>query len=116
MRVEFKIKKVKSFSLIMFCLGLFLGSPVFAQSKSKKAEPSREKLLRSEKIMKSKGGDKSSSKLDFDSLSIGGERKAPLGSLIGQTKSDKDFDFVKIRMHWHPEMVQSATVLDSSSR
>ena len=53
-----------------------------------------------------------SSKIDFDSTSIAGQRKLPLGSLVNQNKPDKEYDFVKLRWQWHPEMVQSASSLE----
>jgi hypothetical protein len=56
---------------------------------------------------------KDQSKIDFEAADIGGERKTPLGTLINQNKADKNYDFVKIRLRWHPEMVQSASALDS---
>lgn len=59
---------------------------------------------------------KDQSKVDFEAADIGGERKAPLGSLINQNKADKNYDFVKIRLRWHPEMVQSASALDAGAK
>ena len=56
---------------------------------------------------------KDQSKIDFEAADIGGERKSPLGTMINQNKADKNYDFVKIRLRWHPEMVQSASALDS---
>ncbi len=56
---------------------------------------------------------KDQSKVDFEAADIGGERKTPMGTLINQNKADKNYDFVKIRLRWHPEMVQSATSLDA---
>ncbi|MCX6109489.1 MAG: hypothetical protein NTZ90_07800 [Proteobacteria bacterium] len=58
---------------------------------------------------------KDQSKVDFEAADIGGERKAPLGTLINQNKADKNYDFVKIRLRWHPEMVQSASALDNGA-
>lgn len=57
-----------------------------------------------------KKGDRS--KIDFDSTDISGQRKMPLGSLVSQNKPDKDYDFVKLRWQWHPEMVQSASSIE----
>jgi hypothetical protein len=88
---------------------LVLATPLVAQKKS----TSRQKVISSEKSFTVKKGAKDSQKLDFDSTDIGGERKAPLGSLINQSKSDKNFDFIKIRLRWHPEMISSASELDS---
>ena len=58
---------------------------------------------------------KDQSKVDFDAADIGGERKTPMGTLINQNKADKNYDFVKIRLRWHPEMVQSASALDTGN-
>lgn len=69
----------------------------------------REKHITREATMKGKDA----TKVDFDSVDIGGQRKTPMGTLINQNKADKNYDFVKIRLRWHPEMVQSASALDS---
>jgi len=53
--------------------------------------------------------------VDFEAADIGGERKTPMGTLINQNKADKNYDFVKIRLRWHPEMVQSASALDTGN-
>lgn len=58
---------------------------------------------------------KSKTNLDFDSVDISGQRKTPLGSLVNQTKSDKNYDFVKIRLEWRKEMIQSASSLDAAN-
>ena len=51
--------------------------------------------------------------IDFDAVDISGERKTPLGTMVNNNKLDKNYDFVKIRLRWHPEMVQSASSLES---
>ena len=80
-------------------------------SKKKAATGGREKHIVREGRTKSKD----SRNIDFDSVDIGGERKTPLGTLVNNNKLDKNYDFVKIRLRWHPEMVQSASSLDSGS-
>ncbi len=60
-----------------------------------------------------KGGD--ASRIDFGETSIEGERRVPLGTLINQNDSDKNYDFVKIRQRWHDEMVQSAGTLNTGA-
>lgn len=72
----------------------------------------RERHIRGEATLKSKD----QSKVDFEAADIGGQRKAPMGDLINQNKADKNYDFVKIRLRWHPEMVQSASSLDYSGK
>jgi len=87
-------------------------TPLLASSRKKHKKSSkgvREKIISREATLKSK--DQTS--VDFDSVDIGGERKTPMGTLINQNKADKNYDFVKIRLRWHPEMVQSATSLDN---
>lgn len=79
-------------------------------SASSKGSSRGGKMLMQEKSIKTKKGDSKS--LNFEETSIGGERKTPLGSFISQTKSDKNFGFVKIRTNWHPEMIQSATMIE----
>jgi len=51
--------------------------------------------------------------IDFDAADFSGERKTPLGTMVNNNKLDKNYDFVKIRLRWHPEMVQSASSLES---
>jgi hypothetical protein len=72
----------------------------------------REKYINREATIKGKD----SKSIDFDDVDIGGERKTPMGTLVNQNKADKNYDFVKIRLRWHPEMVQSASSLDSGTR
>lgn len=69
----------------------------------------REKTITREAA--SKRGDRT--KIDFEETDIDGQRKLPLGTILNNTKSDKNYDFVKIRLRWHPEMVQSASSLDT---
>ena len=77
----------------------------------KKAPTGREKHI----IREGRTKNKDSRNIDFDAVDIGGERKTPLGTLVNNNKLDKNYDFVKIRLRWHPEMVQSASSLDSGS-
>ena len=47
--------------------------------------------------------------IDFDkAFDIEGQRRDPLGALLNQKQADKDFEFVKIRLRWRKEMVESA--------
>ena len=88
-------------------LSLLTAHPALAGGKS--AKGTKAKHLTGEATIKSKD----QSKIDFEAADIGGERKSPLGTMINQNKADKNYDFVKIRLRWHPEMVQSASALDS---
>ena len=90
---------------------LLVSTAGFASGGKKPAggKGSRERVMTREATLKSKD----QKKLDFDEVDIGGQRKSPMGTLINQNKSDKEYDFVKIRLRWHPEMVQSASSLDA---
>ena len=101
-------------TLAIFVLSLALGASAAlgdGDPKKKKAKGVREKIITREATLKSKD----QTKLDFDSVDIGGQRKTPMGTLVGQSKADKNYDFVKIRTNWHPEMVQSASTLDTGT-
>lgn len=87
---------------------------VIAKSKRNKAAGTREKrIVREERYKAKSSNDKT--ELDFDSVDIGGERKTPLGSLVGRSKADTGYDFIKIRLRWHPEMIQSASSLEAEN-
>ncbi|MEZ4742373.1 MAG: hypothetical protein R3B45_07995 [Bdellovibrionota bacterium] len=92
---------------------LLNGQVLVAKNKKKSSDksPTRAKRLTKEKAFKSGAG--ASTKLDFDAVDISGQRKTPLGTLVSQSKADLEYDFVKIRLRWHPEMVQSAATLES---
>ena len=127
---------MKKFHILIFVLGFFIstvaisgprrGSNSSSKKKSsrvlmaKKAKRkgkksgSREKRIVREESYKSKSG-KNKTSIDFDAVDIGGQRKSPLGSLVDQSKANLDYDFIKIRLSWHPEMIQSAQSLESGS-
>jgi hypothetical protein len=83
-----------------------------AGKKKGKGKGVRQKFINGEATVRGKD----QTKVDFEAADIGGERKTPLGTLINQNKADKNYDFVKIRLRWHPEMVQSASSLDAGGR
>ena len=115
-----QFSKILIFSVGLLCAGVGLDAKAEDAKKGKgggrgttTTAPKGMKAchLNGEASMKSKD----QSKVDFEAADIGGERKAPLGTLINQNKADKNFDFVKIRLRWHPEMVQSASSLDNGA-
>ena len=102
---------MKFFGIVI--LALLLWSPeVFAKDAKKKAASgggTREKVISREG--RSKAGSKT--KIDFEDTDIGGAVKTPYGSMLTNTKSNKNFDMVPIRTDWRPEMLQSASSLDA---
>ena len=53
--------------------------------------------------------------IDFEEAQLYGARRTPLGSLVNQNRSDKDFDLVKIRFDWQDEMVKSTNLLKAGN-
>lgn len=87
------------------------GERITIAKKGKSKSEGRKKVLRSEKTIKYKKGARKTS-VDFDAVDISGQRKNPLGSMIGTAKDKRGFNFIEVRREWHNEMVQSASNLD----
>lgn len=78
------------------------------KTKKKSVKKIRERhIVREAKVRKNKRN------IDFDAIDITGERKTPFGSVVSQNKADKDFDLIKIRLRWHPEMIQSSSSIET---
>lgn len=84
---------------------------LLAQSGDDKKKVRKRRLSTEGKFKRS--GDKTT--IDFDSVDIVGSRRTPLGSMINQSRANKDYDFVKVRLRWHPEMINSASSLDTGN-
>lgn len=88
------------------------------QSKQK-ARPNNSKSgggqagVRERHVVREQKVGRGSTDISFDETNLLGRRRAPLGTMINQGGPDKDFDLIKIRRHWKPEMVQSASSLES---
>jgi hypothetical protein len=98
-------------------LALCFASSAFAQEavrngKAKKSE--KRPKGREVNITREAQYTKDKKNIDFEAASLYGQRKVPMGSMISQSKSDKNFDLIKIREHWNPEMVQSTSSLELS--
>lgn len=47
--------------------------------------------------------------IDFNkAIDIDGQRRNPLGALLDQKQADKNYEFIKMRLRWHKEMIESA--------
>jgi len=100
--------------IIVFLSLVVLSPEVMAKAKKKKAASSQGSAVRERVISRearAKAGSKT--KIDFEDTDIGGSAKTPYGSLLSNTKSNKNYDLVPIRTDWRPEMLQSATSLDA---
>lgn len=104
--------KLRKLLLVLAALG-FTGATF--DTAWAKGEKGREKFITREgKSSKGAKGDKTT--VNFDEVDIGGQRKTPLGTLVTNNKNSKDYDFIKLRQRWHPEMIESASSLESGGR
>jgi hypothetical protein len=96
--------------IIMFASVFLSAGVAFAKTQKKSAgTPTQERIISREGH--SKAGSKT--KIDFEDTDIGGAAKTPYGTLLSNTKSNKNYDMVPIRTDWRPEMLQSARSLDA---
>lgn len=76
------------------------------------AENSRKKnIITESRVKASKRGDKT--EIDLEEAVLDGSARTPALSTINSSKANTDYNFVKIRLRWHPEMIQSAASLDT---
>jgi len=89
---------------------LSTSSEALAQKDRNASKPTKSGSLESSKRVKYK--DKTS--VDFDAADIDGSAKSPFGSM-GQSR-DQGFDkgFIKLRYHWHDQMVMSLSGLSGN--
>lgn len=93
--------------LISAVVAVFLVSlPCSGAGKKKRRAPGQKNLIMEGRMTKDKKN------YDFDSMSIEGQRRVPLGNLINQKEASKEYEFVKIRLRWRQEMIQSASNLN----
>lgn len=92
---------------LALAVGFFVALPVEAADKKKRrVAPGKKNLTMEAEINKDRQS------YDFDSMSIDGQRRIPLGNLINQKQASKEYEFVKIRLRWLQEMIQSASNLN----
>jgi len=121
--VEALMKFLLAFSLL-FSLSMMVdltmsestGAVAFAKKKKRKGKKraarrggGRQRIVVKEKQTKMNKRDKTS--VDFDEATLEGRRRNPSGIALNQQKANKDFDLIKLREHWKPEMVQSTSKL-----
>jgi hypothetical protein len=51
-------------------------------------------------------------KMNFDAVDIGGETKRPAVDMIAVQKADQDYGFIKMRLNWNNEMIDTAAYLN----
>ncbi|MCB9229907.1 MAG: hypothetical protein H6618_09870 [Deltaproteobacteria bacterium] len=116
---------IRIVTAVSLTTGMFAANHLIAQTeqelsqqeRSPKENSGKEQMIRKRNLSSEgrfrKNGDKTT--IDFDSTDIVGSRRRPLGSMISQSKADQDYNFVKIRMRWHPEMINSTSSLGTDA-
>ncbi|MDA9951602.1 hypothetical protein N9D31_03400 [Oligoflexaceae bacterium] len=104
---------------VTLCLAVETLSPInsatgvaFAKKGKKKSSGGRQRLVTKEARTKlSKKRDKTN--VDFDEATLEGRRLNPNGVSLNLQKPNKEFDLIKLRRHWKPEMIQSTSSLEN---
>lgn len=52
--------------------------------------------------------------VDFDAANIEGSAKSPFGSIVNSRDQDFNKGFIKLRYHWHDQMVMSLSGLSGN--
>lgn len=102
----------KYLASLMALLFMIIAAPLPLNAKDKKAASGIKERIISREGRSKVGKDKT--KVDFEDAEIGGMRKAPMASMLNNTKAKKEYDMVPIRTDWKPEMIQSASSLDAA--
>lgn len=101
--------------LALFAVALAVATPALTalaqKSRNAPAAASAKKpALESSKKVKYK--DKTT--VDFDEANIDGTVKNPFGSIVNSRDQDFDKGFIKLRYHWHDQMVMSLSGLSGN--
>ena len=78
------------------------------QQKTKGASQNKRRIHTDEKRFKT-----DQKNINFDDTALIGDRNRPSGSMISERKSNRSYNLIKLRLRWHPEMVQSTSSLES---
>ncbi len=87
---------------VSLILGLSLANAAWAKGTTKGVRP---KHLNGE-------AQQQGTTINFQDGIIDGTHKSPSLSTVAAGHAEKNYDFVKVRLGWHPEMLQSAAQLD----
>ncbi|MCA2960152.1 MAG: hypothetical protein IOD12_07860 [Silvanigrellales bacterium] len=86
-------------------------SPAYGQKeRNQPASKGKKSSLEATKRVKYK--DKTS--VDFDEANIDGSAKNPFGSIVNSRDQNFDKGFIKLRYHWHDQMVMSLSGLSGN--
>ena len=117
---------MKKLITLIFTVALVLGTDLliseldasrtaYAQNKkkaaAKKSSGPRKRIVVQE--AKVKGNKRDKTKVNFDEATLEGRRLNPSGVSLNLQKPNKEFDLIKLRRHWKPEMVSSTTSLEN---
>ena len=95
----------KFFTVITTVFALSLATTPALAKKGK--GPKKSKFMRAEAVPK-----KDSSSINFNEVDISGEAKAPALDMVTVNNGRSDYGFIKIRLNWNNEMINTASNLD----
>jgi hypothetical protein len=102
------LQKALAATAIAFCVAA--APDAYAQKSRNTSRPAKASSLEATKRVKYK--DKTS--VDFDEAAIDGSVKNPFGSIVNSRDQDFDKGFIKLRYHWHDQMVMSLSGLSGN--
>lgn len=76
-----------------------------------KSSGSRKRVVVKETKVKMNKRDRT--KVDFDEATLEGRRLNPSGVSLNLRKPNREFDLIKLRRHWKPEMVSSTSSVEN---
>lgn len=105
------MRTIASLLILAIAFGALFASSegLAADAKKGKQDKGRQRVISGE--ARSKHNQKT--KIDFEDTDIDGQRRTPAGIAITKKNPDQDYDLINLRLRWHPEMIQSASSLET---
>ena len=102
--------KVALLSLVLVASGSLYANKKRSSVKRSKRTVSANKVGQKRKLSVESEISKDRRSIDFDkAIDIDGQRRNPLGALLSdQKQADKNYEFIKMRLRWRKEMIESA--------
>lgn len=101
--------KVALLALALVASGSLYANKKRSGVKKSKRTVSANKVGQKRKLSVESEVSKDRRSIDFDkAIDIDGQRRNPLGALLDQKQADKNYEFIKMRLRWRKEMIESA--------
>ena len=91
----------------LLVLALVASSSLYANKKRRTMNANKGSQKSKLSVESTVSGDRRN--IDFNkAINIDGQRRNPLGALLNQKQADKNYEFIKMRLRWRKEMIESA--------